>query len=326
MGGQVSGSSGQLRNNGDCGSLDSAEIQEIYNLKIKAAKLITIPLNKEMNWVNMGFDYIYYGLIPFTPFHPKFVHTALDLILENNTSIVIEYGCYLTKSSDLSLFTNNTRYREPDDMKRINYYYPFQDGISFYIIKIDDLRNFYGIFNDFIEENIRILYQNASDERIQQLILYEVTRYNLFNIYANLYNTTLKESIQELILHKDRNQVYQCDLYIKNEMTFGDLIDKFSNGWTAVDYNLFTHNCQDFVGKVIEILKAYRPLELARQLLYEIELPRVVVNALKDNESEERTTTEFKVRRVLEKIPLINLYYVYKHHSGIREDRNAIDN
>ena len=323
MGGQVSGSSGQLRNNGDCGSLDSAEIQEIYNLKIKAAKLITIPLKKGMNWVNMVFDYIRYGLIPSTP---KFVHTALDLILENNTSIVIEYGCYLTKSSDLSLFTNNTRYREPDDMKRINYYYPFQDGISFYIIKIDDLRNFYGIFNDFIEENIRILYQNASDERIQQLILYEVTRYNLFNIYSNLYNTTLKESIQELILHKDRHQVYHCDLYIKNEMTFGDLIDKFSNGWTAVDYNLFTHNCQDFVGKVIEILKAYRPLELARQLLYEIELPRVVVNALKDNESEERTTTEFKVRRVLEKIPLINLYYVYKHHSGIREDGNAIDN
>ena len=326
MGGQVSGSSGQLRNNGDCGSLDSAEIQEIYNLKIKAAKLITIPLNTGMNWVNMGIDYIYYGLIPFTPFHPKFVHTALDLILENNTSIVIEYGCYLTKSSDLSLFTNNTRYREPDEMKRINYYYPFQDGISFYIIKIDDLRNFYGIFNDFIEENIRILYQNASDERIQQLILYEVTRYNLFNIYANLYNKTLKESIQELILHMDRHQVYHFDLYIKNEMTFGDLIDKFSNGWTAVDYNLVTHNCQDFVGKVIEILKAYRPLELARQLLYEIELPRVVVNALKDNESEERTTTEFKVRRVLEKIPLINLYIVYKHHSGIREDGNAIDN
>ena len=90
-------------------------------------------------------------------------------------------------------------------------------------------------------------------------------------------------------------------------------------------YNVITHNCQDFVGKVIEILKAYRPLELSRQLLYEIELPRVVVNALKDNESEENTT-QVKVRRVLEKIPLINLYYVYKHHSGIREDRNAIDN
>ena len=156
MGGQVSGSSGQLRNNGNFGDLNSPEIQEIYNLKIKAAKLITIPLQKGMNWVNMGIDYIYYGLIPFTPFHPKFVHTALDLILENNTSIVIEYGCYLTKSSDLSLFTNIIGYRE-DDMKRINYYYPFQDGISFYIIKIDDLRNFYGIFNDFIEENIRII-------------------------------------------------------------------------------------------------------------------------------------------------------------------------
>lgn len=324
MGGQTSGSSGQLRNDGNYGFLNSAEIQEIYNLKIKAAKLITIPLVKGMNWVNMGLDYIHYGLIPFTPIYAKFVHTALDLILENNTSIVIEYGCYLTKRSNLSLFTNITSYREPDDIN-INYYYPFQDGISFYIIKIDDLKNFYNNYKNFIEENIKNLYQNASREKIQQLILYEVTRYNLFNIYKNLYNTTLKESIQELILHMDRHQVYNVDLYIKNEIKFVELINNFSNGWTAVDYNVVTHNCQDFVGKVIEILKAYRPRELARQLLYEIELPRVVVNALKDNESEENTT-QVKVRRVLEKIPLINLYYVYKHHSGIRENRNAIDN
>ena len=141
MGGQTSGSSGQLRNNGNYGFLNSAEIQEIYNLKIKAAKLITIPLFKGMNWVNMGLDYIHYGLIPFTPFYAKFVHTALDLILENNTSIVIEDGCYLTNRSNLSLFTNIISYREPDDIN-INYYYPFQDGISFYIIKIDDLKNF----------------------------------------------------------------------------------------------------------------------------------------------------------------------------------------
>ena len=47
---------------------------------------------------------------------------------------------------------------------------------------------------------------------------------------------------------------------------------------------------------------------------------------LKITNLKKETTTEFKVRRVLEKIPLINLYIVYKHHSGIREDGNAIDN
>ena len=324
MGGQISGSSGQLRNNGNYGSLNSAEIQEIYNLKIQSAKLITIPLRKGLNLVNMGLDYAHYGLIPFTPFYAKFVHIALDLILENNISVVIEYGCYLTNRSNLSLFRNITNYREPDDINII-YYYPFQDGISFYIIKIDDLRIFYNNYKNFIEENIKNLYQNASREKIQQLILYEVFRYNLFNICKNLYNITLKESIQELILHMDRHQVYHYNLDIKNKIKFVELINNFSNGWTAVDYNVFTHNCQDFVGKVIEILKAYRPHELERQLLYEIELPKVVVNALKDNESEENTM-QVKVRRVLEKIPLINLYYVYKHHSGIREIRNTIDN
>lgn len=322
MGGQSSGSSGQLRNNGNCGNLESPEIQKIYNLEIKSAKLITIPLKKGMNYVNMGLDYIHYGVIPYTPYYLKFVHIALDLILENNISVVIEYGCYLTKESDLKKFQNITKYRAPED-NNIIYYYPFKDGISFYIIKIDDLRRFYNNEKDIIEENIKNLYKNASEEKIKELVLYEVLRYNLFNIYKNLYNTTLRESINELILHIDRHQVYQYYLQIKNKIKFFELINNFSNGWTAADYHIVTHNCQDFAGKVINILKAYRPDEESRQLIYEIELPRVVVDALKENESEENSE-EVKWRRIYEKIPLINLYYVYKYHSELKEYRKNL--
>ena len=322
MGGQSSGSSGQLRNNGNCGNLESPEIQEIYNLEIKSAKLITIPLKKGMNYVNMGLDYIHYGVIPFTPYYLKFVHIALDLILENNISVVIEYGCYLTNESDKKKFQNIAKYREPED-NNIIYYYPFKDGISFYIIKIDDLRRFYNDEKDIIEKNIKNLYKNVSEDNFKKLVEYEVSRYNLFNIYKNLYNTTLEESINELILHIDRHQVGQFYLQIKNKIKFFELIDQFSDGWTAADYNIVTHNCQDFAGKVINILKAYRPNEKSRQLIYEIELPRVVVDALKENESEENSE-EVKWRRIYEKIPLINLYYVYKYHSELKEYRKNL--
>ena len=137
----------------------------------------------------------------------------------------------------------------------------------------------------------------------------------------NLTSITIPASVQSI----GDNAFYQCSS-LANIKISESIVTIGSDAFTGTPWY---HNQEDgliYVGKVIEILKAYRPLELARQLLYEIELPRVVVNALKDNESEERTTTEFKVRRVLEKIPLINLYYVYKHHSSIRENRNAIDN
>ena len=322
MGGQSSGSSGQLRNKGEYGDLESPEIQTIYNLKIKSAKLITMPLKKGMNYVNMGLDYIHYGVIPFTPYYLKFVHIALDLILENNISVVIEYGCYLTKISKREKFENITNYREPKD-NNIIYYYPFKDGISFYIIKSDDLIKFYEKEEKNIEKNIKNLYNNASEEIIKKLVEHEVCHYNLFIIYKNLYNTTLEESIKELILHTERHQVGQFYLEIKNKIKFFELIEQFSDGWTAEDYNIVTHNCQDFAGKVINILKAYRPNEKLRQLLYEIELPRVVVDALKENESEENSE-EVKKRRIYEKIPLYNLYYVYKYHSELEEYRKNL--
>ncbi len=141
-----------------------------------------MPLKKGMNYVNMGLDYIHYGVIPFTPYYLKFVHIALDLILENNISVIIEYGCYLTNESNREKFQNITNYREPED-NNIIYYYPFKDGISFYIIKSDDLIKFYENEKHIIEKNIKNLYKNASEEIIKKLVGHEVCRYNLFNIY-----------------------------------------------------------------------------------------------------------------------------------------------
>ena len=52
------------------------------------------------------------------------------------------------------------------------------------------------------------------------------------------------------------------DLFIDNKMKLSDLLFecKLGASWIANDYNLATHNCQDFIAKVIEVLKVKRTL------------------------------------------------------------------
>jgi hypothetical protein len=49
MGGQSLGRSGQLRNEGNIGELNSPIIEKVYNLKIESARLIAMPLQKGLN-------------------------------------------------------------------------------------------------------------------------------------------------------------------------------------------------------------------------------------------------------------------------------------
>ena len=95
-----SGSSGLLRNEGAFGDLNSPEIKKIYNLKIISASLITMPLSQNFDKPNLVLDNIHYIFIPFTPIYAKFTHLAIELELENNIYVVIEYGCYLSKNSN----------------------------------------------------------------------------------------------------------------------------------------------------------------------------------------------------------------------------------
>ena len=61
-----------------------------------------MPLQKGLNHVNHGLNYIHYCIFPFLPLYCKFVYTAIDIKLENDIHIVIEYGCYLTKIAILN--------------------------------------------------------------------------------------------------------------------------------------------------------------------------------------------------------------------------------
>ena len=97
-----------------------------------------------------------------------------------------------------------------------------------------------------------------------------------------------------------------CELDIEHKMTLKDLIFecKLLNSWTANDYNVLTHNCQDFIAKVIEVLKVKRTIydktkycHMKGKLFY----PPVILNALEKND----TPTSLKIA---EKIPIVNWF------------------
>ncbi len=43
-----------------------------------------------------------------------------------------------------------------------------------------------------------------------------------------------------------------------NNFTLKEMLIKCGKDWRAVHYSFFTHNCQDFVSRLLEVTKAYR--------------------------------------------------------------------
>ena len=84
-----------------------------------------------------------------------------------------------------------------------------------------------------------------------------------------------------------------------------NIIDKCKNNssWKANDYNLASHNCQDFIAKVIEILNVKRTDKDETKYSHmsgKLCIPPVILNALEKND----TPT---IIRVTEQIPVINI-------------------
>ena len=96
------------------------------------------------------------------------------------------------------------------------------------------------------------------------------------------------------------------DLFINNKMTLKELLleCKLGASWTANDYNVATHNCQDFIAKVIEVLKVERTINdptKYRHMTGKVFYPPVILNAFEKND----TPTTLKIA---EKIPIVNLF------------------
>lgn len=108
------------------------------------------------------------------------------------------------------------------------------------------------------------------------------------------------------VINGKKGAVIIDNLTITNKMTLKDLINKckYDSSWKAKDYNLASHNCQDFIAKVIEILKVKRADNNETKYSYmagKMNYPPVIVKALEKNDTP-------AILSVTQKIPIINLF------------------
>ena len=89
-----------------------------------------------------------------------------------------------------------------------------------------------------------------------------------------------------------------------NKITLRELINNFrGKNWEAKDYNVLTHNCQDFANEIIKILKAVRIHDYDKIRTREKGiLPNCIISTLWDNEKLSAINT-------LGRIPVFGLFF-----------------
>ena len=129
--------------------------------------------------------------------------------------------------------------------------------------------------------------------------------YDTFNEGGLRFSKMTESDYRAKVINDKKGALILENLTIDNKMTLKELIDKCKNNssWKANDYNLASHNCQDFIAKVIEILNVKRTDKDETKYSHmtgKLFIPPVILNALEKND----TPT---IIRVTEQIPVINI-------------------
>jgi hypothetical protein len=249
-------STGNLTNDGNIG-LKKEEIERLYKLKIKSLVIHSIPLSTKKSVNRLRTVGTVLSIFTHPMLYPTLCHIAIQLNMENDEIIIIEYGQYLTKKSEKetkSIFASSSSSGSSYDPRRItnngNYWYINKDGVR-----------------------LAKLGKNISD--IKSFIAY--------NFYGE----------KEYYLLSDYNVFNDIDCDINNKITLGELCDQFKGEkWEAQSYNVALHNCQSFAAKIIKILKAIRINENDKiRTIEKASLPNCIISALWDNEKLSFTNT-----------------------------------
>ena len=98
-----------------------------------------------------------------------------------------------------------------------------------------------------------------------------------------------------------------CD--VNNKIYLKELCEKFKGkNWETKDYNLLSHNCQDFATEIIKHLKATRINETDKIRMNEKDiLPNCIINALWKNEKISAINT-------IGRIPVIGLVFDFGYN------------
>mgnify|MGYP006916245402 FL=1 len=132
-----------------------------------------------------------------------------------------------------------------------------------------------------------------------------------------------KSDYHSKIFNGKKGAIIIENVTIDNIMTFNELIEKCKSGtsWKANDYNLANHNCQDFIAKVIEVLKVKRTIDDETKYSHmsgKINYPPVILKALEKNDTPTGLT-------IAESIPYLGLYVEFGAfiYSKIKRKKNS---
>ena len=232
-------------------------------------------------------SYIRIGGKAYTPLlHPSLTftlsHIAIQLNMENNDILIIEYGQYITVDSEIkagvfSSSGSNSSQNPRKDSNNNSYYYINKDGAR--ITKVNKEKYFTS--GHSYEDNCKVISKIIAAE--QYGIPYDNFDFNIF-----------KKGVV--------NGFYTVECDVNNKITLNELINNFrSEQWEAKSYNLATHICQTFGAEVIKILKAVRKNDYDKIRTREkMILPNCMIKALWDNE-------ELSTLNTLGRVPVLGL-------------------
>ena len=267
---------GKETNNGEKNLI----LDDLLSKKINNLVIHSIPLSTSL--AAAGIKYIGNSLQLFVhpALSPTLSHIAIQLNLENDDIVIIEYGQYLTEDSDIKngYFSSGSKSSETPrkDSNDNLYYYINKDGARITKINKEKYKNKYEQVNDIIQKIIAAQHYH---------IPYEKFDFNVFK--KGIYNRFCK---------------IECN--VKNKITLGQLINNFKDSkWEAKQYNLLSHNCQTFGAEVIKILKAVRVNDFNKIRSFEkTALPGCVIKVLWDNE-------ELSIVNTLGRVPVFGLVF-----------------
>ena len=295
-------STGMWTNKGK--KLSEKEIEKILDLKIIELSIQIIPLKQNSGFTlfrclgKLAQDFIHPAILS-----PTLSHIAIQLTLERDYIVIIEYGQYYSKESikkNTSIFAScsdgsNSSQNPRSEFNNLIYYYINKDGVRLTIIPIRIIFSLF-IINLFETNLLRIARDQRGKISLYSLLFMACNHYKI--PYVKFIN-----NIDKLSSISDYNFV-ECN--IKNKISLRELCNKFKGEkWEAKSYNITSHNCQDFGAEVINILKAIRIHDIDKIRSREKQLlPNCIISALWDNE-------ELSGINTIGRIPIIGLGFDY---------------
>ena len=266
------------------GGKNNLDLGNLIYTKIKNLVIHSVPLSDSLatSYLRLIGKHSSIYLHPALTF--TLCHIAIQLNMENDDILIIEYGQYLTVDSEVnagffSSSGSNSSQNPREDANSFSYYYINKDGAR--ITKIDKEKYFK--YENSYEDNCKIISKIIASEHYG--IPYENFDFNI-----------LKKGVV--------NGFYNIECNINNKLTLGELISNFRNEkWEAKKYNLLSHNCQTFGAEVVKILKAVR--KNARDKIRTKEkmiLPNCLISALWDNE-------DLSAINTLGRVPVLGLAF-----------------